>query len=1085
MHADDSLALHTRRRPMTLLRVTLFGSLDMRDESDQALTAVLTQPKRAALLAYLAATQSRGFRRRDSLLALFWPELSERRARDALNSALYFLRRSLGDGVIVGRGSDELGVAEGAVWCDLVAFEAALSQRDDRAALALVRGELLDGLLVADAPEFDDWLSRERERVRHLARDAASRLATAARADGDAAGAVHWARRAHEIAPEDEGALRFLLSALEGAGDVAGALRLFDNFSQHMRRTFELEPAEQTVALAEAIRDRNQRAASPPPTDPVGDTSRLAPPPMSALPLAARDVVHVPRAAAEADPSAAADTTVGAAPADLPAQRIAARTVGSARMPSAGSRAPATANAWAPAPADVRGAIAPAGGNGRTQAWRHASFAALLVLLVVVAAGGATILKRGRGEARERAAGDERTALAVFPFTYHGADTSLFLGEGVARLLGTSLDGISELRVVDPRALLSAARSADSAPRGPDDDARWRSLASALHAALYVSGEIDASGDSLDVRAALQDAAGGSRVLARAQVRAGRDELFAVVDQLALQLMAALPATPGARIERVAARTTHSLPALRLYLAGEGEFRRGRFAEAIEAFRGAIAADSTFSLALFRLSNALTWSRLPQEPAPDSLAQAAIRHGAGLPERDRILFRAWLSYLHGDAVDAEQRYREVLSTRPDDVEANFYLGEVLFHWGPIFGRPALEARAPFEHVLAFEPENAGALSHLVRLAATAGDAEQVRRYASRLEQLNPDPAEVTDVRTLEAFATRDSAAMRQFEDSLPRQSARDARRLIWTIAAHTHDAEAIGRLFSALEAPPFDPFARRQGTLARALHLVAQGRPGEADAALAPNDILSPARSVEYRAAIATLPFVTTPPAVLARIERALLGTGAREMAVGPGQYSLPADGIYPPRRLYLLGLLRLRQDDPAGAARYADSLASVAWENNRNRLFSRGFASLLRSELLARENRPGEALATLGLPGVEEDSNLTELTSYPKAHERYLRAELLRRLGRPREAARWYGTFPDPQLSDLMYRTIAAFRNAELAEARGEREAAREGFRRAAAAWRNAEAPFQSLRAAAFAGWRRSGGVAPAPEVDASPLPR
>lgn len=1067
---------------MPQLRVTLFGALDVRDAAGTGFDAVLAQPKRAALLAYLAATHGRGLRRRDSLLALFWPELSERRARDALNSALYFLRKSLGEGVIVGRGSDEIGLADEAVWCDLVAFDAALAAGDAAAALELVRGTLLDGLLIADAPEFDDWLSRERERVRAASRDGALRLSNGAQEGGDTGAAAQWARRALELAPDDEGVLRTLMRALERDGDVAGALRQYESFARYLGRALELEPSPQTTALAAELRERYRREE----THEVAPEGRDDEGPMDQP--ASRGV-----AALDA-PASAPAPAIGGAPADAPARESAVAERASSAAAAAkdavsegrghavrlmgGPGTAAGATAAAPPP------VTRAPGESRRW-WRIGS--ALAVLAAAVALAVPSLTRRlGGSPADAEPAAVGTTALAVFPFIYHGAEPQLFLGEGVARLLGTALDGAGALRVIDPRALLGAAGQLPPDGDTAAEERRWESLASRLRAQLYVSGEIDASGDSLDVRAALHDARrsaqGEGAVLARAQVRAGKDELFTVVDQLALQLMAALPSSPGERIGRVAARTTQSLPALRLYLAGEGEFRRGRFAEAIEAFRGAVAADTTFALAYYRLSNALTWSRVPLNDSPDSLAGLAVRYASHLPERDRTLFRAWRSYNRGDAVDAEQRYREVLSSRPDDVEANFYLGEVLFHWGPLFGRPTLEAREPFAKVLAFEPDNAGALSHLVRLAATANDTVQLRRYVAQLSRLNPDPAEVVEVRTLQAYATRDREAMRQFEDTLVRQSSRDARRLIWTVAAHTHDPAAIERLLARLAVPPSEPFARRLARIAHALQLVAMGRPTLADSLLAPNDVVTPMRSVEYRTALATLPFVTTPPERLRELERALRSTTPREHSVGPGQYSLPSEGIYPPRRLYLLGLIRLRLQDTAGVARYADTLQVTPWENNRNRLFSQGFARLLRAELLAHAGRPADALASLGLPGVEEDSNLTEITSYPKAHERYLRGELLRRLGRGEEAARWFGTFPDLQLSDLMYRPIAELRVGTLAEQRGAAGEAIEAYRRVLRHLRGAEPSFAPFAAEARAGLARLRAPDDAEEVDAPP---
>src|SRR3954470_23038356 len=80
------------------------------------------QPKRMALLAYLAVTSARGATRRDALLALFWPELGDEEARRALRQGLHYLRRVLGEDVFVGEG-DELRVRDGTLGCDAVDLE--------------------------------------------------------------------------------------------------------------------------------------------------------------------------------------------------------------------------------------------------------------------------------------------------------------------------------------------------------------------------------------------------------------------------------------------------------------------------------------------------------------------------------------------------------------------------------------------------------------------------------------------------------------------------------------------------------------------------------------------------------------------------------------------------------------------------------------------------------------------------------------------------------------------------------------------------------------------------------------------------
>src|SRR3989475_1533496 len=53
----------------------ILGALNLLGADGHELKSVLAQPKRVALLAYLAAATPRRLHRRDSLLALFWPEL--------------------------------------------------------------------------------------------------------------------------------------------------------------------------------------------------------------------------------------------------------------------------------------------------------------------------------------------------------------------------------------------------------------------------------------------------------------------------------------------------------------------------------------------------------------------------------------------------------------------------------------------------------------------------------------------------------------------------------------------------------------------------------------------------------------------------------------------------------------------------------------------------------------------------------------------------------------------------------------------------------------------------------------------------
>ncbi|UCC83485.1 MAG: hypothetical protein JSW46_00700, partial [Gemmatimonadota bacterium] len=87
-----------------MLELRTFGGLALRLPQQHDPQSLQGQSKRLALLTYLALATPRGFHRRDVLLAMFWPESDESRARQALRQALYVLRNELGEGVVVNRG---------------------------------------------------------------------------------------------------------------------------------------------------------------------------------------------------------------------------------------------------------------------------------------------------------------------------------------------------------------------------------------------------------------------------------------------------------------------------------------------------------------------------------------------------------------------------------------------------------------------------------------------------------------------------------------------------------------------------------------------------------------------------------------------------------------------------------------------------------------------------------------------------------------------------------------------------------------------------------------------------------------------
>ena len=246
-----------------MLELRLLGPLDVTaGDGRRDVERLRRRPKRAALLAYLAAAVPRGFHRRDTLLAMFWPELDAAHARAALSQSLYVLRSALGETALVTSGVDAIALADDVVWCDVRALEDALAAGRPGDALALYRGDLLHGFFVDGAPEFERWLDRERVRLRNRAADAAWACADERARAGSIVEAERLGTRAADLLPHDEAVARRLMTFLQRLGDRAAALRAYEAFTWELKREYELEPSAETRALADAIRAEHSPAAT-------------------------------------------------------------------------------------------------------------------------------------------------------------------------------------------------------------------------------------------------------------------------------------------------------------------------------------------------------------------------------------------------------------------------------------------------------------------------------------------------------------------------------------------------------------------------------------------------------------------------------------------------------------------------------------------------------------------------------------------------------------------------------------------------------------------------------------------------------
>jgi serine/threonine-protein kinase len=239
-----------------MLRFHTLGSFELLEGQPPAVRLIPTQPKRLALLAYLALAHPRGFHRRDSLLALFWPELSGEEARRALRQALHHLRRAVGESAIETRADDQVRFREGCLWCDALVFEVAVAEGRPDEALALYQNGFLAGVHLPEVSvELEEWIAQTRARLHQAAGQAAAALSRRAEEAGDLGEAVAAARIGCDLQPDDEPCARRLMQLLDRCGDRAQALQVYERLARRLESEYQTATSPETAALARSLRE--------------------------------------------------------------------------------------------------------------------------------------------------------------------------------------------------------------------------------------------------------------------------------------------------------------------------------------------------------------------------------------------------------------------------------------------------------------------------------------------------------------------------------------------------------------------------------------------------------------------------------------------------------------------------------------------------------------------------------------------------------------------------------------------------------------------------------------------------------------
>jgi DNA-binding SARP family transcriptional activator/TolB-like protein len=205
--------------------------------------------KGRALLAVVALSEpTRALRH--TLAELLWDRRTEEHSRASLRQEIHRLMETLsrgddGDVLIVNR--DHLALRSGMLWTD--AGEVMRATVGKPEALTLLDGTLLEGLDRL-TPNFDLWLSSQRERLHDHARAIAEGLLSAETPEK----AMVSAQRLLAIDRVHEGACRLLMGAYANRGEKGLAVEAYERFRVALSKLRGTEPSSETEALLKVIR---------------------------------------------------------------------------------------------------------------------------------------------------------------------------------------------------------------------------------------------------------------------------------------------------------------------------------------------------------------------------------------------------------------------------------------------------------------------------------------------------------------------------------------------------------------------------------------------------------------------------------------------------------------------------------------------------------------------------------------------------------------------------------------------------------------------------------------------------------------
>lgn len=308
----------------------------------------------------------------------------------------------------------------------------------------------------------------------------------------------------------------------------------------------------------------------------------------------------------------------------------------------------------------------------------------------------------------------------VVPFTNATRSPDLdWLRAAAVNLLTLDLGRWSDIRVVEEKRVgdlmreLPAARAAQALTLSDG-----LAIARRAGAGMLVMGDYFKIGKGTRFLVNVFDVERGSRLRSYVQQTPDQDSLLSAFGPIARGVLAVPPSADAS----LGVLGTTRTDAYQEYLLGTTALNRFEITAAMTHLKRALALDSSFALAHYKLAIAIHWDGADTSEATHALA--AARLAGGLPPRERALINARVALTNGEYERACDASRALIAKDSTDVEALYAVGECEYHGGRVAGTPIDSAHErfrgnwnvaikSFRRVLALDPTYHPAFAHIL------------------------------------------------------------------------------------------------------------------------------------------------------------------------------------------------------------------------------------------------------------------------------------------------------------------------------------------------------------------------------------